>query len=189
MTRRVSGRTLRHLHQCPAIIARLRPPTEPMCAHPDCVGRQAESCTGLCISQPPAWHDQGVVRAIFARTRGRTFGVSMVASCVRPWRLHDAIASLQAENRAEPSIHPPPARATARPRGVRAVDHGAGHIANGDDRQEGGGVPDLAPLRARFAPIAARLPVVAVNLPSIASYDVLVPAMAATACATTGAVA
>ena len=37
--------------------------------------------------------------------------------------------------------------------------------------------------------IAARLPVVAVNLPSIASYDVLVPAMVATACATTGAVA
>ena len=54
---------------------------------------------------------------------------------------------------------------------------------------EGGGVPDLAPLRVRFAPVAARLPVVAVNLPSIASYDVLVPAMAATACATTGAVA
>ena len=186
---RLHGRILRHLHQCPAIIARLRPPTEPMCAHPDCVCRQAESCTGLCISQPPAWHDQGVVRATFARTCGRTFGVSMVASCVRPWRLHDAIASLQAENRAERSIHPPPARATARPRGVRAVDHGAGHIANGDDRQEGGGVPDLAPLRARFAPIAARLPVVAVNLPSIASYDVLVPTMVATACATTGAVA
>jgi hypothetical protein len=50
-------------------------------------------------------------------------------------------------------------------------------------------VPDLAPLRARFAPIAARLPVVAVNLPSIASYDVLALAMVATACATTGAVA
>jgi hypothetical protein len=110
---RLHGRILRHLHQCPAILARLRPPTEPMCAHPDCVGRQAESCTGLCISQPPAWHDQGVVRAIFARTRGRTFGVSMVASCVRPWRLHDAIASLQAENRRNrPSIRrqpePPP---------------------------------------------------------------------------------
>ena len=50
-------------------------------------------------------------------------------------------------------------------------------------------MPDLATLRARFAPIAARLPVVAVNLPSIASYDVLLPAMAATACATTGALA
>jgi hypothetical protein len=62
-------------------------------------------------------------------------------------------------------------------------------IANSDDRQEDGGVPDLAPLRVRFAPVAARLPIVAVNLPSIASYDVLVPAMAATACATTGAVA
>ena len=46
---------------------------------------------------------------------------------------------------------------------------------------EPGGVPDLAPLRARVAPIAARLPVVAVNLPSIASYDVLVLAMVATA--------
>ena len=57
------------------------------------------------------------------------------------------------------------------------------------EQMEDGGVPDLAPLRTRFAPIAARLPVVAVNLPSIASYDVLVPAMAATACATTGAVA
>ena len=57
------------------------------------------------------------------------------------------------------------------------------------EQMEDGGVPDLAPLRARFAPVAARLPVVAVNLPSIASYDVLVPAMAATACATTGAVA
>jgi hypothetical protein len=44
-------------------------------------------------------------------------------------------------------------------------------------------------LRAHFAPVAARLPVVAVNLPSIASYDVLVPAMAATARATTGPVA
>jgi hypothetical protein len=57
------------------------------------------------------------------------------------------------------------------------------------EQMEDGGVPDLAPLRVRFAPVAARLPVVAVNLPSIASYDVLVPAMAATACATTGAVA
>ena len=57
------------------------------------------------------------------------------------------------------------------------------------EQMQDGGVPDLAPLRARFAPVAARLPVVAVNLPSIASYDVLVPAMAATACATTGAVA
>jgi hypothetical protein len=92
--------------------------------------------------------------------------------------------------RTERSTHPPPDTVPPpRPRGVRAVDHGAGHIANSDDRQEGGGVPDLAPLRARFAPIAARLPVVAVNLPSIASYDVLVPAMVATACATTGAVA
>jgi hypothetical protein len=57
------------------------------------------------------------------------------------------------------------------------------------EQMQDGGVPDLAPLRARFAPVAARLPVVAVNLPSIASYDVWVPAMAATACATTGVVA
>jgi len=57
------------------------------------------------------------------------------------------------------------------------------------EQMEDGGVPDLAPLRVRFAPVAARLPVVAVNLPSIASYDVLVLVMVATACATTGAVA
>jgi hypothetical protein len=46
-------------------------------------------------------------------------------------------------------------------------------------------MPDLAILRARFAPSIACLPVVAVNLPSIASYDVLLPAMAATAGAAT----
>ena len=33
---------------------------------------------------------------------------------------------------------------------------------------EGGGVPDLAPLRARFAPIAARLPV-AIGSTSVAA--------------------
>jgi hypothetical protein len=47
-----------------------------------------------------------------------------------------------------------------------------------------GGVPDLAILRARFAPSIACLPAVAVNLPSIASYDVLLPAMAAATRAT-----
>jgi hypothetical protein len=52
-----------------------------------------------------------------------------------------------------------------------------------------GGVPDLVSLCARFSPIATRLPVVAVDLPSIASYDALLPAMAATASATTGAAA
>ena len=52
-----------------------------------------------------------------------------------------------------------------------------------------GGVPDLVPLPARFAPTATRLPAVAVNLPSIASYDALLPSMAATASATTGAAA
>jgi hypothetical protein len=50
-----------------------------------------------------------------------------------------------------------------------------------------GGVPDLAPLRARFAPTATRLPAVAVHLPSIASYDALLPTMTATPSATTGA--
>jgi hypothetical protein len=57
------------------------------------------------------------------------------------------------------------------------------------EQMQDGGVPDPAPLRARFAPVATRLPTVAVNLPSIASYDALLPAMAATACATPGAVA
>jgi hypothetical protein len=52
-----------------------------------------------------------------------------------------------------------------------------------------GGVPELVPLRARFAPVATRLPTVAINLPSITSYDVLLPAMVATASATTGAAA
>ncbi|MGA9884311.1 MAG: IS21 family transposase [Candidatus Acidiferrales bacterium] len=52
-----------------------------------------------------------------------------------------------------------------------------------------GGVPDLVPLRARFAPTTTPLPIVAVDLPSIASYDALLPAMAATASATTGAAA
>jgi hypothetical protein len=51
---------------------------------------------------------------------------------------------------------------------------------------DGGGVPELAPLRARFAPAAASLPVVTVNLPSMASYDTLLPATAATASATVG---
>ena len=50
-----------------------------------------------------------------------------------------------------------------------------------------GGMPDLAILRARFAPSIACLPVVAVNLPAIASYDVLLPAMAAATRATAGA--
>ena len=57
------------------------------------------------------------------------------------------------------------------------------------EQMQDGGVPDPAPLRARFAPVATRLPTVAVNLPSIASYDTLLPAMAATACATPGAAA
>ena len=52
---------------------------------------------------------------------------------------------------------------------------------------DAGGVPDLASLRARFAPTVTRLPTVAVRLPSIASYDRLLPAMAATATATAGA--
>ena len=52
-----------------------------------------------------------------------------------------------------------------------------------------GGMPDLVPLRARFAPTTTPLPVVVVNLPSIASYDALLTAMAATASATTGAAA
>jgi hypothetical protein len=50
-----------------------------------------------------------------------------------------------------------------------------------------GGMPDLAILRARFAPSIACLPVIAVNLPAIASYDVLLPAMAAATRATAGA--
>jgi hypothetical protein len=52
-----------------------------------------------------------------------------------------------------------------------------------------GGVPDLAPLRARVAPTVSRLPVVAGNRPSITSYDARLPTMAATASATTGAAA
>ena len=52
-----------------------------------------------------------------------------------------------------------------------------------------GGVPDLVSLRARFAPTTTPLPVVVVDLPSIASYDALLPAMAATESATTGAAA
>ena len=54
------------------------------------------------------------------------------------------------------------------------------------EQLDGGGIPDLAPLRARFAPAATPLPVVTVNLPSMASYDRLLPAMAATASATAG---
>jgi hypothetical protein len=52
-----------------------------------------------------------------------------------------------------------------------------------------GGVPDLVSLRTRFAPTTTPLPVVVVDLPSIASYDALLPAMVATASATTGAAA
>jgi hypothetical protein len=55
------------------------------------------------------------------------------------------------------------------------------------EQLQDGGVPELAPLRARFAPIATKLPAIAVVLPSIASYDALLPGMAATASATTGA--
>ncbi len=55
------------------------------------------------------------------------------------------------------------------------------------EQLDDGGVPELAPLRARFAPTPTRLPVVAVNLPSMASYDTLLPAMAAAASATAGA--
>jgi hypothetical protein len=54
------------------------------------------------------------------------------------------------------------------------------------ERLEDGGVPDLAELRTRFAPTVARLPVVAVTRPLIASYDALLPSMAATASATIG---
>jgi hypothetical protein len=53
------------------------------------------------------------------------------------------------------------------------------------EQLDNGGVPDLAPLRDRFAPIATRLPEVAVDLPSMASYDAVLPAMATTASATT----
>ena len=44
-----------------------------------------------------------------------------------------------------------------------------------------GGMPDLADCAPGSPRASLRLPVVAVNLPSIASYDVLLPAMAATA--------
>ena len=57
------------------------------------------------------------------------------------------------------------------------------------EQLDAGGVPDLASLRARFAPTATRLPTVAVTRPSIASYDRLLPAMAATATATASATA
>ena len=55
------------------------------------------------------------------------------------------------------------------------------------EQLDDGRVPDVVPLRARFAPAATKLPVVTVNLPSMASYDRLLPAMAATASATAGA--
>ncbi len=54
------------------------------------------------------------------------------------------------------------------------------------EQLDDGGVPDLAPLRARFAPTATPLPVVTVNLPSMASYDTLLPEMVATTSATAG---
>jgi transposase InsO family protein len=57
------------------------------------------------------------------------------------------------------------------------------------EQLQDGGVPDLAVLRIRFVATATRLPTVTVTLPSIASYDALLPAMVATACATTGAAA
>ena len=50
-----------------------------------------------------------------------------------------------------------------------------------------GGLLDLPLLRARFAPATTPLPVVTVNLPPMDSYDTLLPATAATACATAGA--
>jgi hypothetical protein len=50
---------------------------------------------------------------------------------------------------------------------------------------DGGGLPDLAAVRARFAATATTLPTVAVSLPSIASYDALLPAMAAMAATVT----
>jgi len=49
------------------------------------------------------------------------------------------------------------------------------------EQLEGGGVPDLAALRVRFAPAATELPVVVVDLPAIASYDALLPEMGAAA--------
>jgi hypothetical protein len=49
------------------------------------------------------------------------------------------------------------------------------------EQLEGGGVPDLAALRVRFAPTATELPVVVVDLPPIASYDALLPEMGAAA--------
>ena len=52
---------------------------------------------------------------------------------------------------------------------------------------DGGGIPDLTPLRVRFAPAATPLPVVTVHLPAMASYDTLLPTMATTASATAGA--
>ena len=45
----------------------------------------------------------------------------------------------------------------------------------------GGGVPDLAALRARFAPAAAEVPRIRVDLPPIASYDALLSSAATTA--------
>jgi hypothetical protein len=57
------------------------------------------------------------------------------------------------------------------------------------EQLDDGGIPDLATLRAHFAPAATKLPVVVVNLPSMASYDTLLPAMAATASATASATA
>jgi len=88
------------------------------------------------------------------------------------------------------------ARGARRPR--RLPDHGGAAGARHErgceadlaaalaEQLDGGGIPDLAPLRARFAPAATPLPVVTVNLPSMASYDRLLPAMAATASATAG---
>jgi len=57
------------------------------------------------------------------------------------------------------------------------------------EQLDDGGIPELAPLRARFAPAATRLPVVTVSLPSMASYDTLLPAHAALASAAASATA
>jgi hypothetical protein len=103
---------------------------------------------------------RGILVEGLARWQPRLQQISLNTSLGSPWEFEfGRVASRRADGQ--------PSRCVACRIMVELLAHAhecsceADFAAARVEPMEGGGVPDLAPLRARFAPIAARLPVVA----------------------------
>ena len=62
-TARLNGRVVGHQHQCPSIVAWLRPPSKAARAQACGLRRHAEAFANLRIGQPCFWHRSGVGRS------------------------------------------------------------------------------------------------------------------------------